>query len=102
MSPTKSHLLAISLLLACVPVASAEPVLDRCSGVLHWTNGQLLFGGGRGEGEGICVVTSAEVEKVLRNCRVGRHYTVKGKVDYCKDSGECAEIMDITSVHESK
>ncbi len=102
MSATKNHLLAISVLLTFVPVASAEPVLDRCSGVLHWTNGQLMFGGARGEGEGICIVTNAEVEKVLRTCRVGRHCTVKVKVDYCKDSGECAEIMDITSVRESR
>jgi hypothetical protein len=79
--------------------AVAEPALGNCYGILHSDKGGgLLFGGGKGEDEGICVINKSEVEKVLRTCSVGRSCRVVGMVDYCKDSGECTEISRITSV----
>jgi hypothetical protein len=78
----------------------AEPMKSHCSGVLHLVNGELRFGGGRGESEGICIVSHAEVGKVLTTCRVDNRCTVEGIVDYCKDSGECVDIKNITAVHK--
>ena len=90
--------LAISTLI--VRPVFAEPIQSQCFGVLHHSKGDLIIGGGRGEGEGICIISKGENEKVLRTCRIGRRCFVKGSVDYCKDSGECVEITKIVAVRE--
>ncbi|WP_420967077.1 hypothetical protein [Bradyrhizobium sp. B120] len=79
----------------------AEPLQSQCSGILHQLKGDLLFGAGRGEGEGICVVSKAEIGKVLKKCSVGGRCVVDGSVDICKDSGECVEIKNIVAVRKS-
>ena len=76
----------------------AEPTSGKCSGVLHQSREGIMFGGGKGEDEGICIVSKTEVSKVLAVCRVGRRCLVEGLVDDCIDSGECTEIKGITSV----
>ena len=90
--------LAISTLI--VRPVFAEPIQSQCFGILHHSKGDLIIGGGRGEGEGICIINKAEIEKVLRTCRIGRRCFVKGSVDYCKDSGECVEITKIVAVRK--
>src|SRR3954451_10281240 len=90
-------LLAISTL--TVPSVFAEPT-RQCFGVLHHSKGDLMIGGGRGEGEGICIINKAEIGKVLRTCRIGGRCIVEGSVDYCKDSGECVEITKIVAVRK--
>ena len=91
-------LLAISTL-TTRPVF-AEPTQTQCFGVLHQSKGDLMIGGGRGEGEGICIINKAEIGKVLRTCRIGGRCIVEGSVDYCKDSGECVEITKIVAVRK--
>jgi len=91
-------LLAISTL--TVRTVFAEPVQSQCFGVLHQSKGDLIIGGGRGEGEGICIINKAETEKVLRTCRIGGRCIVQGSVDYCKDSLECVEITKIVAVRK--
>ena len=39
-----------------------------CSGILHMDQHGIHFGGGDGEGEGICVVSKFEENKVLAVC----------------------------------
>ena len=90
--------LAISTLI--VRPVFAEPIQSQCFGVLHQSKGDLVIGGGRGEGEGICIINKAEIEKVLKTCRPGRRCFVKGSVDYCKDSVECVEITKIVAVRK--
>jgi hypothetical protein len=78
--------------------AYAAPQMDQCSGILHRGAEGLRMGGGRGEGEGICVIRKADELKVLEVCRVGRFCRVRGLIDLCRDSGECVEIHRVTSV----
>jgi hypothetical protein len=76
----------------------AKPISGKCSGVLHQVKGDIMFGGGKGEDEGICIVNKLEVSKILATCRVGSYCLVEGLVDDCKDSGECTELTNVTSV----
>ena len=80
--------------------AYAEPKIDKCAGVLHRDQYGLRFGGGIGEGEGICIINKSEENKVLTVCNLEHYCRVNGLVDDCKDSGECAEITNITSVRK--
>src|SRR3954449_10499903 len=91
-------LLVISTL--TVQSVFAEPTQRQCYGVLHQSKGDLMIGGGRGEGEGICIINKAEIGKVLGTCRIGRRCIVEGSVDYCRDSGECVEITKIVAVRK--
>ena len=91
-------LVAISTL--TVQTVFAEPIQSQCFGVLHQSKGDLIIGGGRGEGAGICIINKAEIEKVLRTCRIGGRCIVQGSVDYCKDSLECVEITEIVAVRK--
>ena len=84
-----------------VPMTKPESVIAdslECSGILHQTGKDLIFGGEPGEEEGICLVNGTETGKVLQTCRVGKPCTVKGSGGLCKDSGECVHITSITSV----
>jgi hypothetical protein len=91
-------LLAISTL--TVQSVFAEPSRSQCFGVLHQSKDDLMIGGGRGEGEGICIINKAEISKVLRTCHIGGRCIVEGSVDNCQDSGECVEITKITDVRK--
>jgi hypothetical protein len=80
--------------------ATIGPQPDKCTGILHRDRDGLRFGGANGEGEGICVIRKSEERKVLARCSVGHHCIVKGLIDSCKDSGECAEILSVTSARK--
>jgi len=93
--------LALLLMLAgpCLhATARAEPRPDQCSGILHRDEFGLRLGGGRGEGEDICVIRKEDERKVLAVCAVGRHCRIRGLVDLCRDAGECVEVSGIKSV----
>ncbi len=90
------------VLIALGGEAAARNGRDQCAGILHQDGSRLWFGGGRGEGEGICVVDAAHAAKVLKVCSAGRYCRVVGTSADCKDSGECAEISDIVSVAASR
>ncbi len=75
---------------------------DHCAGILHKDQNGIRFGGGRGEDEGICVIDKSEEKKVLAVCSIEHYCKVKGQVDDCKDSGECSEITNISSVSRKK
>jgi hypothetical protein len=82
-----------------IKIAAAASAPGNCYGVLHRDKGGgLLFGGGKGEDESICVINKLDMEAVLRTCSVGRYCRVDGMVDFCKDSGECSEITQVTSI----
>ena len=81
-------------------IALAEARTGECSGILRADHGSIEFGGGPGEGEGICVVAKSERRKVLAACSVGHFCRVKGSVANCHGSGECAEIGRIKSVQK--
>ena len=93
--------MATTLLVASPDVAEARPRADACSGILHSTKTGLRLGGGRGESEGICLIRKADESKVLAACSVERRCRIEGMFDECKDSGECAEIVAITSVRRN-
>ena len=86
--------LALAVLMGMPATAAA----DGCSGVLHRDAGDLVLGGGKGEGEGICIIAASQASKVLAVCTVGRRCRLVGKTAQCKDSGECVTITHITSV----
>jgi hypothetical protein len=67
-------------------------------GILHKDRDGLRFGGGKGEGEGICVINKSEESKVLAACSPGQFCKVKGVIEDCKDSGKCSELTHIRSV----
>jgi hypothetical protein len=94
----RATLSAAAVAMALIATSSAAFAADKCAGTLHWAQDDIHFGGGRGEDESICVINKFEEAKVLAVCSVGRFCTVRGSVDLCKDSGECAEISNITSV----
>ena len=71
---------------------------EECSGILHGDQYGLRLGGGIGEGEGICVIAKSERHNVLTLCSIGHFCRLRGHVSDCKDSGECVEIRDITSM----
>jgi hypothetical protein len=71
---------------------------QECSGILHKDRDGLRFGGGKGEGEGICVINKSEEGKVLATCSPGRYCKVMGVMEDCKDSGECGELTQVKSV----
>jgi hypothetical protein len=73
-------------------------VQQECSGILHKDRNGLLFGGGRGEGEGICIINNSQESKVLATCSPGEFCRVRGVMKDCKDSGECGELTQVTSV----
>jgi hypothetical protein len=90
--------LAVVLAPDRVAAEQSEPTFSYCDGVLHASEGQILFGGAVGEDEGICLVAEPDWEKVLSTCLVGRYCKVRGSVRYCEDAGECVEIRDVTGV----
>jgi uncharacterized protein YecT (DUF1311 family) len=75
---------------------AASPQAGECFGILHRDQNGLLFGGAKGEGEGICIINQSDVPGVLLHCSVGRYCFVKGQVDACTDAGECAEISRVS------
>ena len=77
--------------------AHADPQLGECSGILHADRDSLMIGGGEGEGEGICIINKSQESNVLRGCRIGQFCKIKGVIDECKDSGECSEMLRVTS-----
>jgi hypothetical protein len=79
-------------------LVTAEPTSGKCLGVLHQVKGEVLFGGAKGEGEGICIISKTELSRVLTTCHIGDRCIVEGIVDDCKDSGECTEITQVKSV----
>ncbi len=81
-----------------VSTEKKQPHLGKCEGILHLNSGELTFGGGAGEGEGVCVINADEQERVLATCSPAKYCKVQGAVELCKDSGECVEISDIISV----
>lgn len=81
-----------------IDVAESQSESPSCSGILHQSNGELHFGGSVGEDEGICVIAKSEESKVLGICTIGQFCKVSGTVSDCKDSGECGEMTDVTSV----
>jgi hypothetical protein len=83
-------------------LVTAEPISGKCFGVLHQVKGEVMFGGAKGEGEGICMINRSELSKVLTACHIGDRCIVEGVVDDCKDSGECTEITQIKSVRRPK
>jgi hypothetical protein len=91
-------LILATLCLVHVTVAEAQPRQNQCSGVLHRDQHRIWLGGGKGEGEGICIVSASEESKVLAICSVEKPCTLKGRVELCKDSGECVEITNINAV----
>lgn len=84
------------------PPKSAVAESLKCSGILYQTSESLMFGGGRGETEGICLVNGRDAYKVLQICRIGKPCTVEGSGDLCKNSGECVEITNITTVRRAR
>ena len=98
------RLLILALLLMTAAISAqtafAAPSAGQCSGVLHKTDDQLMFGGGKGEDEGIYIVRKADEAKVLAVCAVGKFCRVRGTVDDCTDSGECSELTSITTVRK--
>src|SRR5579872_4253756 len=82
----------LGLILLSSHSSFAEPTIGKCGGILRQSGGSLVFGGGEGEDESICVVDKAEVSKVRASCHIGAKCVVEGTVDYCKDSGECVQI----------
>jgi hypothetical protein len=82
--------------------AEARSFRDRCAGILHQDGKEIWFGGAKGEGESICVISSSQVAKVLKVCTAGHYCAVVGATRPCKDSGECAEIRNVVSVTTRK
>lgn len=74
---------------------------EQCSGILHLDRNDRRFGGGKGEGEGICIISKPEErKKVLATCSPGHHCIVTGLIEDCKDSGECGELTYVLSVRK--
>jgi hypothetical protein len=95
----KKFLIATAAILVINPVvATRAQVQQECVGILHKDRDGLRFGGGKGEGEGICVINKSEESKVLAACSPGRYCKVIGVIEDCKDSGECSEMTHIISV----
>jgi hypothetical protein len=88
-----------SLLVAST--ASAASKNGECHGTLHWEKGDFLFGGGAGEGEGICVVARSEHKKIMQQCSPGTFCRVRGTKKPCQDSGECVEIRHVDKVQKN-
>lgn len=84
----------ITLLTATVLLTASPALADKCSGMLSMEQGELLLTNPRQEG--ICTFEKAEQDKVLHNCRLGRHCVIFGKVELCPDSGECVQVTHIT------
>jgi hypothetical protein len=82
--------------------ADARSFRDRCAGILHQDGKEIWFGGEKGEGESICVISSSQAAKVLKVCAAGHYCAVVGVSAPCKDSGECAEIRNVVSVMTRK
>jgi hypothetical protein len=76
----------------------AQSKMSECFGRLHQDQSGLLIGGGKGEGESICVIAKSEQSKVSATCTPEQLCRVRGRVSNCKDAGECAEISGIVSV----
>lgn len=87
-------------LLGTAHPASAASTRRECHGILHWEHGSVQFGGGAGEGEGICVVARSEQRKVLKRCSTGVFCRVRGAIRSCQDSGECVEIGRVDGVQK--
>jgi hypothetical protein len=79
-------------------ICSASAEMGECSGILHVANGSVEFGGGKGEGEDICVVADSDKKKILSVCAAGKFCRVKGSVAPCADSGECTDLSGVVSV----
>jgi hypothetical protein len=91
--------LALAALLASGPSdAAGQPGV--CQGILHRDSDELRIGGGAGEGEGICLVGKADMARVLAVCTPNHHCWIKGQMNDCKDTGECAEISGVTAVRK--
>jgi hypothetical protein len=80
------------------PPDAGKHAQQECYGILHKDPGGLVFGGGKGEDEGICVISKSEEHKVLATCSPERYCRVTGIIELCKDSGECAEVTRVLSV----
>jgi hypothetical protein len=76
----------------------ADPQLGECSGILHADRDSIIVGGD--EGEGICVINKSQENTVLSKCRIGQFCRIKGVVDTCKESGECSEVLRVTSADQ--
>jgi len=94
---TKRVVVLMLLMAGCV-TANGEPEIRTCGGILHSDKYGLRFGRGPGEEEFICAINNADKRKVLATCSVGKYCEVAGLVEPCKDSGECIEIRNISSV----
>jgi hypothetical protein len=79
--------------------ATIRPQLEKCTGILHRDRDGIHFGGARGEG--ICVISKSEERKVLARCSVGHLCIVNGLIDLCKESGECVEVLSVTSARKN-
>jgi len=90
---------AIACLGASHVAAGASPRAE-CHGILHRDHGSIRFGGGPGEGEGICIVVLSEQAKVLKKCSEGVFCRVRGITGPCQDSGECTEIKRVSGVQK--
>jgi hypothetical protein len=88
--------LALFLFFVHSEPAHADPQLGECSGILHADRDSVIIGGGE-EGEGICIINKSQENFVLSKCRIGQFCRVKGVVDECRDSGECSEMLRVTS-----
>jgi hypothetical protein len=88
----------VALLVINPVVATRAQVWQECVGILHKERDGLRFGGGKGEGEGICVINKSEESKVLAACSPGQFCKVKGVIEDCKDSGKCSELTHVISV----
>jgi hypothetical protein len=101
----KTFLLALALVVVCAAPASAAPLpaddmkAGTCEGILHRNQNGLWF---EFRPEGMCEINKSEEKKVLAVCSAGHYCKVEGQVDDCKDSGECSEITNISSVSRKK
>jgi hypothetical protein len=55
-----------------INIERVSPEKGQCSGILHRDHGGLHFGGGKGEDEGVCIISEGEQQKVLAICKVGQ------------------------------
>jgi len=89
---------AVLLLASFSPeLAEAGPKPDICSGVLTNSHGHFVI---TIEPEGVCIFGKEDEKKILAVCSEGHRCEVKGLVDDCEDSGECAKITNVTSVKD--
>jgi hypothetical protein len=88
----------MSILIAIMAMFSAASwsttaSAGECKGTLQQESGKLAI---LIPPEGYCLINPSQERKVLTTCVVGKFCRLTGRVDFCKESGECVEITRVT------